>query len=77
MSDHGYIVGLQKGVYLSDARHALLASDAWRPEGPNIGLHGHNLTITFLSLNRASLSERLMLSITKNLPDFAGGIDYR
>ncbi|MGK5049575.1 glycosyltransferase [Janthinobacterium sp. GB4P2] len=74
MSEHGYIVGLQKGVYLSDARHALLASDTWRPEGPNIGLHGHNLTITFLSLNRASLSERLLLSITKHLPDFAGEV---
>lgn len=74
MSELGYIAGLQKGVYLSDARHALLASDAWRNEGPNIGLHGHDLTITFLSLNRASLSERLLLSITRHLPDFAGEV---
>jgi len=74
MSELGYIVGLQQGVYLSDVRHALLASDARRPEGPNIGLHGHNLTITFLSLNRASLSERLLLSIAKHLPDFAGEV---
>ena len=74
MSDHGYIAGLQKRVYLSDARHTLLASDAWRSDGPNIGLHGHNLTITFLSLNRASLSERLLLSIAKHLPDFAGEV---
>lgn len=74
MSELGYIFGLQQGVYLSDARHALLASDAWRTEGPNIGVHGHNLTITFLSLNRASLSERLLLSISKHLPDFAGEV---
>lgn len=74
MSEPGYIAGLQQGVYISDTNHALLASDAWRLEGPNIGLNGNNLTITFLSLNRASLSERLLLSIAQHLPRFAGEV---
>jgi len=42
--------------------------------GPNIGLDGRDLTITFLSLNRAVLSIRLLESIVRHLPQFAGEI---
>ena len=74
MSLPGFIAGLQQTVYLSDVGHALLASDAWRKDGPNIGELGANLTISFLSLNRSTLSARLLRSISEYLPDFAGEV---
>lgn len=40
----------------------------------NIGDHGENLTITFLSLNRIELSKRLLLSIKDKLSDFKGQV---
>lgn len=41
---------------------------------PGIGPNGRNLTISFLSLNRPSLSKRLLSSIAQHLPKFAGQI---
>lgn len=38
----------------------------------NIGIQGENLTIAVLSMNRASLTIRLMNSIKKYMPKFAG-----
>ncbi len=52
----------------------LLADDADRPEGPNIGARGEHLTISFLSLNRTSLSQRLCRSIAQNIPGFSGEV---
>lgn len=38
----------------------------------NIGIYGENLTIAVLSMNRASLTIRLMNSIKLYIPDFSG-----
>lgn len=38
----------------------------------NIGINGENLTIAILSMNRSSLTIRLMNSIAEYLPNFAG-----
>ena len=38
----------------------------------NIGTDGSNLTIAVLMMNRSSLTIRLMDSIKKIMPDFAG-----
>jgi len=66
--------GLLSTAYVYDSTHYLLAPDAHRLHGANIGRHGHNLTISFLSLNRASLSTRLIRSIRDQLPNFAGEV---
>nr|VFK11762.1 MAG: Glycosyltransferase involved in cell wall bisynthesis [Candidatus Kentron sp. LPFa] len=42
--------------------------------GPNIGIDGRNLTICFLSLNRANLSIRLLDSIKQHLVNFEGEV---
>lgn len=74
MKGLGFIGGLQQDVYLSDVHHSLLAEGAWHGAGPNIGKHGSNLTISFLSLNRAVLSEKLLRSISAHIPQFAGEV---
>lgn len=76
MNDHdlGFVPGLARGTYIFDKAHALLAVDAWKASGPNIGKDGENLTISFLSLNRASLSIKLLQSIEKWMPNFAGEV---
>lgn len=76
MNDHdlGFVRGLERGTYIFDKAHALLAVDAWKEIGPNIGRNGENLTISFLSLNRASLSIKLLQSIEKWMPGFAGEV---
>lgn len=68
------VPGLVHGVYVYDGAHSLLAADAWKDAGPNIGKNGENLTISFLSMNRAALSERLLKSIQENIPHFAGEV---
>lgn len=68
------IPGLSRGLYVYDNAHALLASDAWRETGPNIGSSGENLTISFLSMNRSSLSIKLLKSVEEFLPHFAGEV---
>lgn len=70
--DDEIVPELSRCLYVSHPLHRLLAEDAWRDGGPNIGSRGENLTISFLSLNRASLSARLIRSIVEQLPDFAG-----
>ena len=68
------IEGVEKYQYIGSQKHFLLANDIDKACGPNIGLNGENLTISFLSLNRASLSIKLLESIDKYLPNFAGEI---
>ncbi|MEW6253293.1 MAG: glycosyltransferase, partial [Planctomycetota bacterium] len=72
--DSRLVSGVGSTGYVYERRHALLAPDADREEGPNIGSRGEHLTITFLSLNRASLSLRLLDSIARCLPDFRGEV---
>ncbi len=60
--------------YFIDERHIALNDLSTGAFGPNIGVDGRNLTILFLSLNRAELSIRLLRSIINKLPRFAGDI---
>jgi len=66
--------GLSQLGYVFDARHAWLANDLHQHNGPNIGVSGHNLTISFLSMNRSQLSEKLLRSIANHIPSFAGEV---
>lgn len=66
--------GLHSTSYVLERTHTLLAADAHRPDGPNIGLAGGNLTIMFLSLNRAALSVNLLRSIGEQIKDFRGQV---
>jgi hypothetical protein len=50
---------ITEGIHLLSRSNFYLAEDARRPEGPNIGSNGEHLTISFLSLNRTHLAERL------------------
>lgn len=68
------IPGLSHGLYVYDNAHTLLAEDASSKNGPNIGENGKNLTISFLSMNRSSLSIKLLKSIEEFLPNFAGEV---
>ena len=63
-----------EGIQLLSTHNFYLAEDARRPEGPNIGLDGEHLTISFLSLNRAHLAERLCKSIASEMPQFKGEV---
>lgn len=60
--------------YIYDDNHYVLSDPKAGPMGPNIGADGHNLTIAFLSLNRSSLSIRLLKSIKEHLANFAGEV---
>jgi GT2 family glycosyltransferase len=60
--------------YITSPLHGYLDEHATRPEGPNIGLRGEHLTITFLSFDRVDLSLRLLNSIQSCMPDFAGEV---
>ncbi|MDR7868438.1 MAG: glycosyltransferase [Sporomusaceae bacterium] len=68
------IPGIRKTDYLFEPNHYFLSKDSSAEDGPNIGTLGKNLTITFLSLNRSALSARLLASIVKHIPRFAGEI---
>lgn len=68
------VPGLSRGLYVFQNSHALLAADAWKESGPNIGKNGENLTISFLSMNRSTLSEKLLRSIQEFIPHFAGEV---
>jgi len=72
MSNLESLPALDRIVYLSSRYHALLADGAWKPSGANIGVDGANLTISFSSFNRVTLSERLVRSIGAHIPSFAG-----
>ncbi|MEH7125654.1 glycosyltransferase [Bacillus sp. JJ1532] len=64
--------GLNKGVnklsYFSSPLSHLLSADN------NIGPNGENLTITFLSLNRVTMSKRLLKSVENYIPRFKGDL---
>ncbi|KAB2748054.1 glycosyltransferase [Brucella anthropi] len=66
--------GISPIVYTSSNKHSLLSTDFLRSDGPNIGINGKNLTITFLALNRSQLTERLCSSISKHIPSFEGEV---
>jgi len=72
--DLDIIPGLSRGLYVHDKAHALLAIDSWKEAGPNIGKNGENLTISFLSMNRSSLSIKLLTSIEHHLTNFSGEV---
>jgi len=60
--------------YVVHEFNAYLTSDFAAKDGPNIGTSGKNLTISFLSMNRVNLSERLCDSLAQCIPDFAGEV---
>jgi MoaA/NifB/PqqE/SkfB family radical SAM enzyme/GT2 family glycosyltransferase len=66
--------GVKAVPYFTDDRHFILSELSAGAYGPNIGVDGRNLTILFLSLNRASLSIRLLRSVVDKIPCFAGEI---
>ena len=68
----GYMVKEQP-YYTSDF-HSLIGVEDYPGHFSldNIGKNGENLTIAILSMNRSSLSIRLMDSIAKHLPNFSG-----
>jgi MoaA/NifB/PqqE/SkfB family radical SAM enzyme/GT2 family glycosyltransferase len=66
--------GLRRTQYVFDERHSILSDAGADVFGPNVGADGRNLTIAFLSLNRAKLSIRLLESIRAHLVNFAGEV---
>ncbi|MFC7474687.1 glycosyltransferase [Dankookia sp. GCM10030260] len=58
----------------TDARHDWFDGDVPRTGQANIGADGGNLTLVFLSMNRAALSIRLLRSLTEQVPHFAGQV---
>lgn len=72
MSDIQLVPGLSRLTYAHQPQHAFLADGFGRPEGPNIGANGENLTIMFLSMDRVWMSERLCRSVAEHIPHFKG-----
>lgn len=68
------VAGLEEMAAIYDPAHFLLNEGIENPGGPNIGRFGENLTISFLSMGRVHLSERLCNSIEEHIPDFAGEV---
>src|SRR5690349_1690527 len=66
--------GFERSTYFYDERHFVLSDATADAFGPNIRSDGRNLTISFLSLNRAKLSIRLIDSIETHLTNFAGEV---
>lgn len=60
--------------YYSHEHHCVLSDPLADVFGPNIRIDGRNLTIVVLSLNRASLTIRMLRSVTESIPDFRGKI---
>jgi len=58
--------------FFVDERHVWLDQDGGQM--PNIGADGRNLTIVLLSLNRSSLTIRLLQSIVEQIPHYAGKV---
>lgn len=69
-----FIRGLISIPYVCQSDHHLLNKDLVARGGANIGINGENLTITFLSMNRASLSEKLLRSIKSKIPGYRGKV---
>lgn len=66
--------GVQSLSYILDKRHRLLAQDAASLAGPNIGTNGDRLTLSFLTMGNLPASLRLLQSISKHMPGFAGEV---
>src|SRR5262249_22471466 len=68
------IIMMMTTLAFSDSRNAWL--DVTNPNShlTNIGPAGQNLTICFLSMNRPSLSIRLLESVVTHIPNYAGRI---
>ena len=58
--------------YISSKTHSLIGVGTNPGFIQNIGCNGNNLTIAVLSMNRSSLTIRLMDSVKKIMPDFSG-----
>src|SRR2546429_753669 len=61
-------------LFFADDSHPLLVDASLVSSMSQIGPDGQNLTITFLSLNRSVLSIRLIQSIIREIPQYAGRI---
>ena len=59
-------------TYMSSDNHQLIGTGNSDRMLTNIGADGSNLTIAVLMMNRSSLTVRLMDSVKKIMPDFAG-----
>src|SRR3954447_3805445 len=70
----GISPGLRRAEYFFDEHHSVLSDATADVFGPNVGSDGRNLTIAFLSLNRAKLSIRLLESISAHFVNFAGEV---
>jgi glycosyltransferase involved in cell wall biosynthesis len=68
------VAGLSMTGYVCHQLHTVLGDDAHRERGPNIGRNGANLTVMLLSLNRSGLTLRLLESIARHVPGFAGEV---
>lgn len=66
----GFLVEEYK--YVTSKHHAMIGVGSGPFMMENIGTQGENLTIAVLSMNRSSLTIRLMQSIAQEIPDFAG-----
>lgn len=73
-AERSLLPGAFAGSYITHPLHYLNAKDAHVGVHGNIGRFGTNITISFLSLNRASLSCGLLASIAEWLPSFAGEV---
>lgn len=63
----------QEQKYITSTQHKLIGvGSSIGHMFDNIGIHGENLTIAVLSMNRSSLTIKLMRSIADVIPDFAG-----
>lgn len=60
--------------FFVDLRHLALTEPGGAWLTPNIGADGANLTIVLLSMNRANLTIRMMDSVKRHVPHFAGRI---
>ncbi len=60
--------------FFVDVRHIALTEPGGNWLAPNIGADGANLTIVLLTMNRASLTIRMVDSVTRHVPHFGGRI---
>lgn len=63
---------VQELTYLSGINHRLIGVNSLQPDVNIFGNRGSNLTFAVLTLNRSSLTIRLIESIIEHLPDFCG-----
>lgn len=72
------MIDLEGGIvtrkYFANEQHCVLSDASADVFGPNIRIDGRNLTIVVLSLNRVSLTIRLLRSVTESIPCFKGRI---